>query len=161
MYLSLLIPFPRDIISAYYIKHYLRKRIVITMLHITPSILFHPLKRGFLRSFVAWSISILALFVIKTQQIPVFMDNKRIAKSTGWNLHNLLMEIPLTVSNVIKPPENKHGHIACFIGRFNPNKGIVDLIHSWKAVYQNIPNAILYMIGNDLGNGKYQKLINI
>jgi len=152
-------PFPRDIISAYYIKHYLKKKTLVTMHHITPSILFHPFRRGFFRSFVAWLISIFALFVIKTQELPVFLDNKRIAKSTGWNLHNLLMEMPLTVHNVMKIPENKRGHIACFIGRLNPNKGISDLIHSWKTVNQNVSDAILYMIGNDLGNGKYQKLI--
>ena len=154
-------PFPRDIISAYYIKHHLRRNVIITMHHITPSIFFHPFKRGLLRSFMAWAISIFALYVIKTQEIPTFLYNKRIATSTGWNLGNLIMEMPATVENVIKTSENKNGHIACFIGRLNPNKGIADLIYSWKLVNKSIPDAMLYLMGGDLGNGKYQKLINL
>lgn len=153
-------PFPKDIFAAYYIKHYFKRNIIITMHHITPSILFHPLKRGVIRATIAWIISIFALYVIKTHNIPIFLDNKRIAKSTGWRLNNLLMEMPLAVENSTIIPTNKDKFIACFIGRLSKNKGIIDLIYSWKLVNKNIPEAMLYIIGSDLGYGKYQKLIN-
>jgi poly(glycerol-phosphate) alpha-glucosyltransferase len=105
-------------------------------------------------------MSVYALYVIKIQQIPGFLDNKRIAKSTKWNLDHLLMEMPLTVQNPMKNSKNKYGHIACFIGRLKPNKGVADLIYSWKLVIKSIPDAKLYIIGADVSRGEYQKLIN-
>ena len=153
-------PFPQDIIASYYIKHNLKRNVIVTMHHITPSIFFHPVRRGILRSFVAWSISIFALYTIKTQNIPLFLDNKRIAKETGWNLNNLLMEMPSTTENKIMPLKNKNGFIACFIGRLARNKGIVDIILSWVYVTKTIPSAKLYIVGQDYGNRKYQKLID-
>ena len=153
-------PFPQDIIASYYIKHKLKRDVIVTMHHITPSIFFHPVRRGMLRSFIAWSISIFALYIIKTQNIPVFLDNKRIAEKTGWNLNNLLMEMPLSTDNQIMPLKNKNGFVACFIGRLNRNKGIIDLILSWAYVIKIIASAKLYLIGKDYGNKKYQKLID-
>ena len=153
-------PFPQDIIASYYIKHKLKRDVIVTMHHITPSIFFHPIRRGMLRSFIAWTISIFALYIIKTQNIPVFLDNKRIAEKTGWNLNNLLMEMPLSTDNQIIPLINKDEDTACFIGRLNRNKGIIDLILSWAYVIKNIPSAKLYIIGKDNGNKKYQKLID-
>ena len=153
-------PFPQDVIAAYYIKHKLKRNVIITMHHITPSIFFHPFRRGVLRLFIAWSISIFALYIIKTQSIPVFLDNKRIAKETGWNLNNLLMEMPLSTESNIMPLKNKNGFVACFIGRPTKNKGIIDLILSWMYVIKSIPSAQLYIIGNDSGNKKYHKLID-
>ena len=103
---------------------------------------------------------ITALYTIKTQNIPLFLDNKRIAKETGWNLNNLLMEMPSTTENKIMPLKNKNGFIACFIGRLARNKGIVDIILSWVYVTKTIPSAKLYIVGQDYGNRKYQKLID-
>ena len=153
-------PFPRDIFSTYYIKRYLQQNTIITMHHITPSIFFHPFRRGFSRTIIAWLMSVFALFIIKTSQIPVFLDNKRIAASTGWRLDHLLMEMPLTVNIPIKNPNNKYNQIACFIGRLNPNKGITDLIYSWRLVNRSIPDAKLYIIGGNVAKDKYQKLLN-
>ena len=153
-------PFPKDIFAGYYIKHNLKQNVIITMHHITPSIFFHPFRRGFLRTVIAWLMSVFALFIIKTSQIPVFLDNKRIAASTGWRLDHLLMEMPLTVNTPMKNPNNKYNQIACFIGRLNPNKGIADLIYSWKLVNKSIPDAKLYIIGGNVPKDKYQKLVN-
>lgn len=152
-------PFPSDIYAAKVLKK-LGKKVIITMYHITPSPLFHPVKRGVLRSVMAWLISLNALSFVKMNNIPIFLDNKRIASELGWRFNNNLMEMPLSL------PEYKRNSISetrvgvCFVGRLAKNKGIADLIQSWRTIVKKVPGAYLYIIGKDWGNGVYQKMIN-
>lgn len=152
-------PFPKDIFGARSLLNAFRKKIIVSMHHITPSPLFHPVRRGVIRSIVAWLISVNALLFVKLNLIPVFLDNKRIAKSTGWHLEGLLMEMPSSLEkyDLIKPTYFKN--VACFVGRLAANKGVADLIYAWKIVVRKLPDAKLILIGRDYGNGKYQKLI--
>ncbi len=152
-------PFPPDVMAAYYLKRKLKKNVLIEMHHITPSILFHPIRRGPIRSTIAWFISIFALVIVKFDNIPVILDNKRIAKWTGWNINEKLLIEKLSFTDYeIINPRNREGHFAVFVGRIVKNKGIKDLILAWKYVIEKIPDAKLYIIGNDRNN-KYHKLI--
>ncbi len=45
-------------------------------------------------------------------------------------------------------PIEKRLHDACFIGRFHPQKGVLELINIWQVVCQTMPTAKLAMIGN-------------
>ncbi|MHB8560212.1 MAG: glycosyltransferase family 4 protein [Thermoplasmataceae archaeon] len=152
-------PFPKDIFAARFLLYTFRKKVIVTMHHITPSPLFHPIRRGVIRSVVAWLISVNALLFVKLNLVPVFLDNQRIAKRTGWHLEGLLMEIPLSLGKyvLIKPTDLKN--VACFVGRLAASKGVADLISAWKIVVGKLPDAKLILIGRDYGNGKYQKLI--
>ncbi len=152
-------PFPVDIMAAHFLKRKLKKKVAIIMDHITPSILFHPIRRGPIRSTLAWFISIFALVIVKFDNIPVILDNKRIAKWTGWNINEKLIIEKLSFTDYeIINPGNREGHFAVFVGRLFKNKGIKDLILAWKYVIEEIPDAKLYIIGNDRNN-KYHKLI--
>ena len=152
-------PFPKDIFAAKVLRRCGRK-VIITMYHITPSPLFHPIRRGSLRSLIAWSISLNALLFIKTANIPFFLDNKRIAKVLGWKFGKNLMEMPLALPAYSRRKAKGTKKYACFVGRLSKNKGIADLIHAWNVVNKQVPEAILYIIGTDFGIGKYQKMID-
>jgi glycosyltransferase involved in cell wall biosynthesis len=152
-------PFPADISAARFLNMKLGKNVVVTMHHITPSPLFHPFRRGFARTLIAWLISINALLFIKIQNVPLFLDNKRIATTTGWKLKGNLLEMPLSLPNnhVMKPRDNSK--CVCYIGRLSKNKGIADLIKAWKIVIGAVPESRLFLIGTDHGKGKYQRMI--
>jgi len=45
-------------------------------------------------------------------------------------------------------PLGKRRYDACFIGRFHPQKGVIELVDIWKLVCQRIPKAKLVMIGD-------------
>ena len=152
-------PFPPDIFAAKVLRRFCR-RVIITMYHITPSPLFHPIKRGSLRSLIAWLISLNALLFIKTANIPFFLDNKRIALELGWKFDKNLMEMPLALPAYVRRRAEGTKKNACFVGRLSKNKGIADLIHAWNIVNKQAPEAVLYIIGTDFGNGKYQKMID-
>lgn len=70
-------PFPKDIFAAKVLRRCGRK-VIITMYHITPSPLFHPIRRGSLRSLIAWLISLNALLFIKTANIPFLLCFRKI-----------------------------------------------------------------------------------
>lgn len=152
-------PFPPDIYAAKFLNK-LDRKVIVNMYHITPSPLFHPIKRGFIRAIAAWFISFNALIFIKTTTIPVFLNNKRIAKELGWNLSKNLMEMPLSLQEYNKDNIDISKRSVCFVGRLAKNKGILDLIRSWRIIVRQFPDAILYIIGSDRGNGIYQKKIN-
>lgn len=152
-------PFPADIFAARFLKNNLQKKTVVTMHHITPSLLFHPIRRGIARSLVAWLISINALLFVKFHKVPIFLDNKRIAASTGWKFSDNLMEMPLSLEKYSFTRPNNRGMNVCYVGRLSKNKGISDLIAIWKLVVQKLPNAKLILIGTDLGKGRFQKAI--
>ena len=151
-------PFPADIFAAKVLRRY-NQKVVVTMHHITPSPLFHPIKRGPLRSFIAWLISLNALLFIKTANIPFFLDNKRIALELGWKFDKNLLEIPLALPAYGRRNVEGTKQYACFVGRLAKNKGIADLIHAWNVVNKQVPEAILHIIGTDFGNGRYQRMI--
>ncbi len=44
-------------------------------------------------------------------------------------------------------PEIKKKYDGCFIGRFHPQKGVVELVDIWRIVVNNIPDAKLLIIG--------------
>ena len=152
-------PFPKDIFTARFLQSTLKRKVIVTMYHITPSPLFHPIRRGFLRTIVAWLISVNALLYVKMKRVPIFLDNAKIAKSAGWQLDGLLMEMPLSLERYefINPSNRKD--IACFMGRLAKNKGVSDLLMVWKQVVRKLPDAELILIGRDYGKGRYQKLI--
>ena len=152
-------PFPQDIFAA----NVLRRcgcKVIITMHHITPSPLFHPIRRGPLRSLIAWLISINALLFVKTVNIPFFLDNKRIAFELGWKFDKNLLEMPSALPKYVRRRAEGTKRYACFVGRLSKNKGIADLISAWNFIKKEVPEAVLYIVGTDLGNGKYQKMIN-
>lgn len=151
-------PFPADILAAKVIKKS-GGMVIVTMHHITPSPLFHPIRRGPFRSLVAWLFSLNALLFLKLAQIPFFLDNKRIAFELGWKFDKNLMEMPLALSAYSRKKAIGGKKYACFVGRLAKNKGVMDLIKAWNIVNKQIPDALLYIIGKDLGNGKFQKLI--
>ena len=152
-------PFPPDIAAAFHIRKHLNFDAVITMHHITPSPLFHPFRRGPTRTFISWILSVFAITISKVSQIPVFLDNQRIAGSTGWKLNNLVLETPVTIGALkLRSPGDKRFN-ACFVGRLNKNKGIRDLLVAWSIVVNMFPQAKLTIVGKDQGNGRYQKLI--
>lgn len=152
-------PFPPDIFAAKVLRR-CGQRVIITMYHITPSPLFHPIRRGPLRSLIAWLISLNALLFIKTANIPFFLDNKRIALELGWKFDKNLMEMPLALPAYVRRRAEGTKKYACFVGRLAKNKGIADLIHAWNVVNKQVPEAVLYVIGTDFGGGKYQKMID-
>lgn len=152
-------PFPADISAASFLSNKLQKKTIVTMYHITPSPLFHPIRRGIIRSVVAWLISINALLFVKIHKVPIFLDNKRIAASTGWKFSNNLMEMPLSLEKYEFVKHNERQMVGCYVGRLTRNKGVVDLIKAWRLVVQKIPGARLMLVGKDYGKGKYQKII--
>ena len=153
-------PFPPDIMAAIYLKRTMGINPVVTMHHITPSPFFHIFRRGIVRTFGAWIINIFALATVKIFNIPVFLDNAKIASSSGWNLKGLLMEMPSSIDQFMTVKSCSGKHDACFVGRLRSNKGISDLIHCWKLVTKSIQDAHLTLIGSDTSGGKYQKMID-
>ncbi|MDA8054918.1 MAG: glycosyltransferase family 4 protein [Thermoplasmatales archaeon] len=151
-------PFPPDIFAAKVLRR-CGRRVVVTMYHITPSPLFHLIRRGPLRSLIAWLISLNALLFIKTANIPFFLDNKRIALELGWKFDKNLLEMPLALPAYVERRTEGTKKYACFVGRLAKNKGIADLIHAWNVVNKQVPEAVLYIIGTDYGNGRYQRMI--
>lgn len=152
-------PFPADIFAARFLSKKLQKKTVVTMYHITPSPLFHPIRRGIVRSVVAWFISINALLFVKLHKVPIFLDNKRIAVSSGWKFPSNLMELPLSLKKYEFAKHNERQMVSCYVGRLTRNKGIADLIETWRLVVQKIPDAQLMLVGKDHGKGMYQKII--
>ena len=152
-------PFPSDIFAAKVLRR-CGQKVIVTMHHMTPSPLFHPIRRGPMRSFIAWLISLNALLFIKTANIPFFLDNKRIALELGWKFGENLMEMPSALPKYVRRKAKGTKKYACFVGRLTKNKGIADLIRAWSVVNKQIPEAVLYIIGTDFGNGKYQKMID-
>lgn len=152
-------PFPADISAASFLKNKLQKKTVVTMYHITPSPLFHPIRRGIARSVVAWLISINALLFVKLHKVPIFLDNKRIATSTGWKFSDNLMELPLSLEKYAFAEHNERQMVGCYVGRLTKNKGIADLIEAWRLVIREVPDAQLMLVGKDYGRGMYQKII--
>lgn len=152
-------PFPADVFAASLLKNKLQKKTVVTMYHITPSPLFHPIRRGIARSVVAWLISINALLFVKLYNVPIFLDNKRIATSMGWTFSSNLMELPLSLEKYEFTEHNERQMVGCYVGRLSKNKGIGDLIEAWRLVIREIPDARLMLVGKDYGKGKYQKII--
>ena len=150
--------FPPDIYAAKILKK-LGKKIIITMYHITPSPIFHPIRRGVFRSLIAWLISLNALFFIKFFNVPFFLDNKRIAKKLGWNFKDNLMEMPLSLPKYFNIKNNELGKCVCFVGRLSKSKVISDLIKSWRIVVDKVPESRLYIIGADSSNGMYKRMI--
>lgn len=152
-------PFPQDIFTAKVLRRY-GKMVIITMYHITPSPLFHPIRRGPLRSLIAWLISLNALVFIKMANIPFFINNNRIAHELGWKFAQNQLEMPLALPSYVRRRPKRTKQYACFVGRLAKNKGITDLIHAWELISKKVPEAVLHIIGTDLGNGKYQRMIN-
>lgn len=151
-------PFPADILAAKVLKRSGR-RAVVTMYHITPSPMFHPFRRGPFRSIIAWLISLNALLFVKLYQVPLFLDNRRIASEMGWQFSRNLLEMPLALPSYSMNKVKGGKKYACFLGRLAKNKGILDLIRAWRMVRSQVPDALLYIMGRDFGNGRYQKLI--
>lgn len=151
-------PFPADIVAAKVIVRSGR-RVIVTMHHITPSPLFHPIRRGPFRSLVAWMISLYALIFVKIGNVPFFLDNKRISSELGWKFGKNMMEMPSALPSYASGTAQGRNRKACFLGRLAKNKGLVDLIRAWLLVKRQVPDAVLYIIGKDYGKGKYQRLI--
>lgn len=152
-------PYPPDLLAVFHLKTKHSKKTVVTMHHITPSPLFHPFRRGFMRTLIAWSLSVFSLVLVKLLKVPVFLDNLRIADESGWRLDNILMEMPITLKQFIKLEPRAEKFQACYLGRLRDNKGIRDLIQAWRIVVKELPSAHLTLIGNDQSQGKYGKLI--
>lgn len=152
-------PFPPDLFAAFHLRKNRSRSTVVTMHHITPSPLFHPFRRGPVRSLISWSLSMFALISVKLQEISVFIDNFRIAEKSGWKMGELVMEMPLSLRqfNVMEPRDEKFQ--ACYVGRLAKNKGIKDLILAWEIVARKIPSAHLTLIGHGQLKKTYMKLI--
>ncbi len=149
-------PFPMDIYGALILKR-LGARVAVTMHHITPSPLWHPIRRGITRVIPAWLISVLALISAKLFDIPVFLDNKRIAKSTGWNIDKLY-EFYSALEHYDLKDCRKTKNIV-FVGRLSHNKGTIDLIKAFALVTKVIPEARLFMVGSNFLKSETERMI--
>ncbi len=151
-------PFPIDINGVKILRKLGARRIAITMYHITPSPLWHPFRRGFLRVIPAWAISVYALVVAKLMEIPVFLDNCNIAKFTGWHIDKCFEHLLSLGIYKCSPPDNRE-NICVFVGRISYNKGIVDILKAWISISTKIPDSKLILIGKNFIGKNLNKLI--
>lgn len=149
-------PFPMDISGALMLKKF-GARVAVTMHHITPSPLWHPMRRGITRVVPSWLISVRALIAAKLFDIPVFLDNRRIAESTGWNIDKLYEHYSALEHYDLK--ECKKTKNVVFVGRIAYNKGVIDLIQAFALIREVIPEAKLFMVGSNYIKSKTDRLI--
>ncbi|MEM4090775.1 MAG: glycosyltransferase family 4 protein [Thermoplasmatales archaeon] len=151
-------PFPPDIAGVRVLRRIGARNIAVSMHHITPSPLWHPFRRGIKRVFPAWMISVYALAVIKLKQIPVFLDNPRIAETTGWKIKTCLIQPSSLGDYKHISPDHREMNVV-FTGRLVYNKGIIDLIRAWRIISRECKESKLILIGSNFIGNKLERLL--
>ena len=135
---------------------------VAYVFHIIPNLNFRKVGNLFGNIFSLVSQK-LSLILIKNKADYVLYQNENVREvllSCGISSQRLIYVpngIELDEINRIK--NNKHDKCisACYLGRLNATKGIIDLIRAWKIVIGEFHDAKLVIIGH--GYGDYYKLI--
>lgn len=150
--------FPADIAGVRVLRRIGARNIAVTMHHITPSPLWHPFRRGIRRVVPAWMISVYALTVIKLNQLPVFLDNPRIAETTGWRIDRSLTHLSSLGDYEQISPDHRERNVV-FTGRLTYNKGVVDLIRAWRIIARECNGSKLILIGSNFMQKKLERFL--
>lgn len=131
-------PYPPDLIRAARVGRIADRKVHVYFHHISPSLFWKPFQRGFFRTLLNRSYSILALAFCKILDMHIFLDQPQeynlgsltVHKDDGAIENSLTAEIDTSHVNASKV-EIKDVDIF-FIGRISKNKGVINIVKAMK-----------------------------
>jgi glycosyltransferase involved in cell wall biosynthesis len=146
--------YPTEIIATAYVQQRLRCPAVAYVYHVPPPPWFHPTHRGsLLRIWINWVYAEISLTIAKvTGMSPLAAAG--ILSSSGWrfpNIRNLRLAASFPIPSTPTPPWADRSIAACYIGRIQESKGVVDLVRAWALVVQRERRARLIIAGRAWG----------
>lgn len=142
--------YPTEILAVSYLRHKTRAPAAAYVHHIAPPPWFYPTRRGpLLRVVINWAYAQFSLVLMKIFEIhPLVQDE--ILRPTGWRfagskavVHPATMEVPAGSL----PAWQDRPIAACYVGRIQEAKGILDLVRAWPRVVLRRPGARLVIAG--------------
>jgi glycosyltransferase involved in cell wall biosynthesis len=117
-----------------------------------------PYKKRFVTGLFYWLTQLPIYWIVKRYADMVFVTSEPDVKRFITEKRNRDKIIVIRGGVDIKPsekylnsesviPVEKRKYDACFIGRFHPQKGVLELVDIWKIVCQKRPEAKLVVIG--------------
>ena len=156
-------PYPPDVILAFRLSCKYMKPFAAYVHHITPSISFHPFRRGVFR--VILNVMYISFFLSFAEKfrVPIFLDNPNVLKKTKISVFPDLDAVKNRELNYI-PPKTRPGinYDICYIGRIENHKGVEDVIQVVKILkheYSLNPKVILVGKGKDRYVTKIMKMV--
>lgn len=115
--------------------------------------------KSWFRGFIYWLFQLPIYWLVKNYADMVFVTSEPDVEKFVTKKRSKDKIVVIRGGVDIKPSEEylssgrvlplgKRKYDACFIGRFHPQKGVIELIDIWKLVCQRIPKAKLVMIGD-------------
>ena len=149
--------YPSDVLATFSISRELGIKSAVYFHHLSPSLLFHPFRRGGLfRTGYNWLINQLALLFVKLGGILPCIDYPNAFAKAGWTFKTGYLEsrqfLPKDEDHLVETGSRELE--ACFIGRIAKYKGVIDLLKAWKLVTHSIPGAKLVISGKS-SEGKF------
>lgn len=156
-------PFPSDVIATFYLSWRFKLRAIVNFHHLPPPPWKHPIKRGVIRSVVNFVTNQFSLLLVKMGQMLPSIEHPSEITSSGWRIATGILknEIPLSRQFDARQASLKRGQEGCFIGRVAPNKGVTDLIRSWKIVSNVFPEAKVVIAGRLHGENYGRRLYRL
>jgi len=153
-------PYPADLFLSIRLAKKYNKKVMCYFHHIVPGVLSHPVRRGLFRTLLNLIYFKFALYIVKKNNIAIFLDHPKTLKNSKIKIYENLSAIDTQLlnksNNIIKVYD------LCFIGRVTKPKGIIDLIKVAKMLKDDGLNMRIAIVGayNDTLKTKLDKLID-
>ncbi len=153
-------PYPADLFLSIRLAKKYNKKVMCYFHHIVPGLLSYPIRRGFFRTLLNIIYFKFALYIVKNNNIAIFLDHPKTLKNSKIKVYEDLDAIEPKLlnkrNNIIKVYD------LCFIGRVTKPKGIIDLIKVARMLHDDGFNMKIAIVGayNDTMKIKLDKLID-
>ena len=142
-------PYPSDVFAAFSVANRFKLPASVYFHHLSPPPWHHPLRRGgFVRTTINWTMNQMALALVKLGGILPSIDHPIEITDAGWRFFSGVLNDDdfLQLQKAENLQQDKEFD-ACFIGRIEINKGVVDLMNIWKIVCTTQPLSKLIIAG--------------
>ena len=141
-----------DVIPGFFLKRKYKNNIkwVVIVHHIVESYRTRPGNK--LVNYISEKQQRFSLWLTKKYADKVLIESPLVydwMKQKRWNMDKIQWTsngVDVELLEPVVPSEQKYD--ACFLGRLNNSKGIMELPHIWKKVVKELPNAKLGIIGS-------------
>ena len=142
-------PFPPAVLSVFYLSWKLKIPAIIYYHHLYPRFWWHPRRRGgIVRSIVGFNLSVFALTLSKIGRILPAVHQTKFISESSWKFKWGTLRDDGYLTQMPKDGIKNHkSYDACFIGRINANKGVLDLIDIWSKLVVSRPSSVLVIAG--------------
>ena len=120
-----------------------------------------------IKGFIYWFIQLITKTIVSLFADIVFITSVPDIKHFSKNNKIIVIRGGVNLSEINKYKKNhpilpisKRKYDGCFMGRFHPQKGCLELIKIWQQVVSKIPSAKLAIIGQGEMESKMKQLIN-